>query len=431
MPAPTSSSTDTAKEARIASFRDDHFGMFIHWGPYSTRGIEASWPLFRGTVPWAEYEAMADVFDPQGYDPVQWATLAKDAGARYMVLTTKHHDGYALWNTQLSDYSSVHRKAGRDLVTPYVEACRAAGLKVGFYFSLCDWHHPDYPFELSNDRRHRRAESSYTPGSPRTIAEDPARWERYLAFMHGQVRELLTNFGQINLLWFDGHWEHTPEEWKTAELEAMIHELQPGCVINNRIGSDEYADYVTPEQHVPVTPPDYAWETCLTINETWAYNGADRAYKSSIELIASLAEITSKGGNLLLNVGPTPEGTIPPEFASRWQVIAEWMAKNGESILDAGPGLAPGQFYGPSTGANDGSAIYLFLLGPVNGDVVRVRGMDRKVVGASILASGSGQPLEMDHHGGHLEGGLLRVTVPSQAIDPTITVVKLHLADER
>lgn len=414
---------DAQKDARIASFRDDHLGMFIHWGPYSTRSIEASWPLFRGTVSWAEYEAMADVFDPVDFDPVQWATLAKNAGARYMVLTTKHHDGYALWDTKLSDYSSVHRKASRDFITPYVEACRAAGLKVGFYFSLCDWHHPDYPFELTDDH-HLRHELSYTPGSPRTIAEDPARWDRYIAFMHGQVRELLTSFGQIDLLWFDGHWEHTPELWKTAELEAMIHELQPGCVVNNRIGSDEYADYVTPEQHVPVTPPDYAWETCLTINETWAYNKNDRAYKSSIELIASLAEITSKGGNLLLNVGPTPLGVVPPEFASRWEVLAEWMARNGESILSAGPGLELGQFYGPSTGANDGRATYLFLLGPANGDVIRVRGMEKQILGASIL--GSGQALEMDHHGGELEGGLLRITVPAQLIEPTVTVVKLQ-----
>lgn len=409
--------------ARIAAFKDDHLGMFIHWGPYSTRSIEASWPLFRGTVPWSDYESMADRFNPTKYDPVAWAKLARDAGARYMVLTTKHHDGYALWDTQLSDYSSIHRRAHRDLVTPYVEACRAARMKVGFYFSICDWHHPDYPFQLSEDR-HVRAESSYTPGSPRTIAEDPARWARYLDFMHGQVRELLTNFGQVDLLWFDGHWEHTPEEWETAELEQMIHELQPQCVVNNRIGSDDYADYVTPEQHVPVSPPAYAWETCLTINETWAYNAHDRAYKSSIELIATLAEVTSKGGNLLLNVGPTPHGEIAPELASRWIVLAEWMKGNHESIFDAGPGLPPGSFYGPSTG-ND-RAIYLFLLGPVNGDVVRVRGLSGKVLGATILSTG--QSLEMDHHGGELEGGLLRVTVPSRLIDPLVTVVKLTLS---
>ena len=412
-----------AKTARIDAFRRDHFGMFIHWGPYSLRSIEASWPLFRGTVPWADYESMADHFDPQHFDPASWAQLAKDAGARYMVLTTKHHDGYALWDTKLSDYSSVQRAAGRDFVTPYVDACRAAGLKVGFYFSLCDWHHPDYPFALTNSH-HVRAESSYTPGSPRTIAEDPARWERYLAFMHGQVRELLTNFGPIDLLWFDGHWEHTPEEWRSADLERMIHELQPQCVVNNRIGSDELADYVTPEQHVPVSPPDYAWETCLTINQTWAYNARDRAYKSAIELIATLAEVTAKGGNLLLNVGPTPDGEIAPELASRWRVIAEWMRSNGESILEAGPGLPPGAFYGPSTG-ND-RAIYLFLFGPVNGDVVRVRGLGRTVRAASVLATG--QPLEMDQDGDHLAGGIVRITVPAALIDPLATVIKLDVA---
>lgn len=417
---------ETAQQTRISAFRGDHFGMFIHWGSYSVRGIEASWPLFHGDVQWHAYEDLADRFDPVDYDPDAWMQLARSAGARYAILTTKHHDGFALWDTKLSDYSAVHRAAGRDLVRPYVEACRRAGLKVGFYFSLCDWHHPDYPTALSDGRRVRAA-SGRTPGAPESIAADPARWDRYVAFMHGQVRELLTEFGPIDLLWFDGHWEHTPEEWRAAELEAMIHELQPHCVVNDRIGDPALADYATPEQHVPVAAPDRAWETCLTINETWAWNPGDRAFKSGAELIATLAEVTAKGGNLLLNVGPTERGTIAPELASRWEVIAHWMRGNAEAIFGTGPGLPPGAFYGPSTGGPN--ALYLFLFGPVSGEEIRVRGLDRRVLAASVLATG--RPLEMEQASDGLAHGLLRVRVPAGLIDPLATVVRLQLAPER
>ncbi|HEV2127533.1 MAG TPA: alpha-L-fucosidase, partial [Thermomicrobiales bacterium] len=171
---------------RIERFRDDRIGMFIHWGSYSTKGFEASWPLVRGEISYDEYEAMADRFNPQRYGPAEWAELAKAAGMRYAILTTKHHDGFALYDTQLSDYSAPNRAAGRDLIRPYVEAFRAAGIQVGFYFSLCDWHHPDYPSQLSDPRPERsRSPQALPPGVPESIAADPARWDSYIEFMHG------------------------------------------------------------------------------------------------------------------------------------------------------------------------------------------------------------------------------------------------------
>ncbi len=410
---------------RLDRFRDAHLGLFIHWGPYAIRGFEASWPLVHGDVPFDAYEALADMFDPTCYDPVQWAALAKEAGVRYAVLTTKHHDGYALFDTQLSDYSAPKRAAGRDLVRAYAEAFRAAGIMVGFYFSLCDWHHEDYPVELSPHRPERtRMPHALPPGVPRSIEADPARWDRYIAFMHGQVRELLTNYGQVDLLWFDGQWEHTAEEWRSVELVAMIRELQPDCIVNDRLADPTLGDYATPEQYVPVAAPNRPWETCMTINETWAWNPSDRAYKQAGELVATLAEVTAKGGNFLVNVGPTADGEIPTAFSSRLRVMGDWIARNRDAIFGVAEGVPAGAYYGPSTGNDD--ALYLFAMGRANGDVLRVRGLDRKVVSATVLDTG--QPLEFDQHGGHLERGALRVTLPASLVDPIATVVKLDLA---
>jgi alpha-L-fucosidase len=400
--------------------------LFLHWGAYSVAGFEASWPLVRSGIGRDDYERLADRFSPQRYEPQVWADLAKAAGMRYAVLTAKHHDGFALFDTHLSDYSAPRRAAGRDLILPYVDAFRAAGLLVGFYFSLCDWHHPDYPIAIAERRPgHARPPAAIPPGAPSSVAESPARWERYLAFLRGQVRELLTRYGPIDLLWFDGDWEHTAEEWRSAELVQMIRSLQPDIIVNDRLADKSLGDYATPEQFVPVASPERPWETCLTINETWAYNPADRANKSARELVVTLAEVAAKGGNLLLNVGPTPDGEIPPEFASRLRVLGAWMDRNGEAIFAPGTGLPPGAFAGPTTGGEE--ALYLHVPGRPGGELLLVRGLTRRVTDARLL--GSGEPLEFDQHRGDLEQGLLRVHLPDALLDPLVTVVKLDVAD--
>jgi alpha-L-fucosidase len=343
---------------------------------------------------------------------------------RYAYLTTKHADGFALFDTRFDDYSAPRRAAGRDLVRPYVDAFREAGLLVGFYFSLCDWHHPDYPVAIV-DRRPglTRPPHSAPPNAPASIAAAPDRWERYLEVMHGQLRELLTNYGPIDLIWFDGQWEHTAEEWRSRELMAMARELQPDVIVNDRLADASRGDYATPEMYVPIEPPDGPWETSLTINESWSHVPEDRAFKSSAELVATLAEVASKGGNLLLNVGPTPDGEIPPDLASRLRVVARWMERNHESIFTSGTGLPAGAFYGPTTGSQD--SLYLHVLGRPAGDVVRVRGLDRAVIDATLLASD--WPLEFDQHPGFHRRGLLRVRLPAELLDPLDTVVKLEL----
>jgi alpha-L-fucosidase len=405
---------------RAEKFRNAHLGLFIHWGSYSVWGFEASWPLQQGLISWDEYEALADRFVPEHYDPRQWAALAREAGFRYAMFTTKHHDGFAMFDTDLSDYSAPKRAAGRDFVREYAEAFREAGIGVGFYFSLCDWRHPDYPVKVVREGydRHPRA---VPPGVAASIEADPARWDRYIEFMHGQVRELLTKYGEIDYLWFDGQWEHTAEEWRSAELVAMIRELAPNCVINDRLADPSLGDYRTPEQYVPVESPTEPWETCMTINNTWGYNPHDHAYKPVGELAATLVEVRSKGGNYLLNVGPGPDGRFPTSSESRLRALGDWITRNQEAVHATGDGLPAGAYYGPSTASD--SAIYLYVLGVPNGDVIRVRGLTQEVVEAEILDSGVQLAFEQNRR--DLSHGFLRVHLPSSLIDPIASVIKL------
>lgn len=414
-----------------AWFREARFGLMLHWGAYSLLGWDASWPLVWGAISGRDYEALAERFNPQRYDPVAWAALAVAAGVKYAIFTTKHHDGFAMGETALSDYAAPCRAAGRDLVRPYVEAFRAVGLRVGFYFSLPDWHHPDYPYGIVDPLPRRvRPPQAVPPGAPESIAVAPERWARYLEFMHAQVRELCTQYGPIDLLWFDGQWEHTADEWRARELAGMVRSLQPGIVINDRLGAAGIGDYGTPEQFVPVQPREGDWETCMTINESWGYNPVDRAYKSCAELIATLVEVVSKGGNLLLNVGVSPEGEIPPEFGSRLRVMGEWLRRNGESVYGAGPGLPLGAYAGLSTALAD--TLYLHVLGAPAGGAIRVLSLDRRVRDVRLLASG--QPLAWEPDRAHPRDALrnpphaspLRVHIPESFLDPYDTVVAVQ-----
>ena len=251
-------------------------GMFIHWGHSSQRGIELSWPLTGwGLTPGAEisveeYHATAATFDPQAYDPKQWARLAKAAGMQYAVFTTKHHDGYCMWDTKTTDFSVMQSPYGKDIVRAYVDAFRAEGVRPGFYFSLVDWHHPDYPAFTQDDVPYK---------FPRGKPADPATWDRFVEVMFAQVRELLTNYGEIAVIWFDGGWERSIDQWRAAELKQMILELQPNIMINDRLPGQ--GGYATPEQFVPAQPPAGLWESCVTMNESWGYNPRDTKYKSA------------------------------------------------------------------------------------------------------------------------------------------------------
>ena len=408
-------------------FDTARFGMFIHWGLSSVPGWELSWPLVGGTaslprcqsVAIDAYYANANVFNPQRYDPHAWASLAKRLGMQYAILTAKHHDGFAMFDTKLSDFSIMHAPYGKDVVRAYVDAFRAVGLRIGTYFSLSDWHHADYPAFTERDKPYNFF------ALPQPTA---AQWARYTEFLFGQVRELLTNYGRMDVIWFDGGWERPPEKWRAEALRAMIKSLQPDILINDRLPG--CGDFDTPEQFIPAQPPAAAWETCMTMNDSWGYSPQDTHYKSPRQLIHSLCEVAGRGGNLLLNVSPKGDGSLPEEQVERLEVVAQWMARNGQSIVGTTPGLEPWQFYGPST--RRGERIYLqALMKPY--DTLSVRGVPIRRI-AAVRAVASGNALAFASRCAIIDElfnadplGELTVTVPESEVDPYATVLAVDI----
>ena len=410
-------------------FDDARFGLFVHWGHSSQRGIELSWPLVGGVgalplsdaLPADDYHATAPSFEPKPNAARDWLAAAKAAGMRYAVLTTKHHDGFALWPTRApGGFSVADSKYRGDLVREFVDATRAAGLRVGFYFSLLDWHHPDYPPFRDEHRPYRFGRE------PRPT---PEQWERFLAFQFAQLRELLTQYGVIDLLWFDGGWERSPQEWKAVEFAALARQLQPNILLNDRLPGE--GDFDTPEQFIPPVPPKRRWETCMTMNESWGYSPRDAHYKSPRALVHALCEVASRGGNLLLNASPMADGALPAEQEERLDALARWMRAHAASIHDTVPGLEPWQFYGPST--RRGDRIYLHLLMRPY-DTVTVRGVPiKRVRAARVLASGRALQFEkrcsvLDRMFNADPIGEISIRVPEEEIDPLATVVEIEVA---
>jgi len=341
-------------------------GVFLHWGHASTRGWEPSWQMTGGVtgqlpvrqpVGCEEYFANAATFNPAAFDATRWAADIRAAGARYVVFSAKHHDGFAMYDTALSEYS-VTRTApfGRDVVREVTDAARSAGLRVGLYFSIVDWHHDDYP-------RYTDAAIAkpYVLGHyPRPT---PQMWRRYRQFMLGQLTELLTLYGPIDIMWLDGEFEHDANEWDFAGIREHIRRLQPDCLVNDRCVG--FGDFATPEQQNPQTPPTGPWETCLTMNDSWGWVEADSHWKRSRQLVERLIETVSAGGNLLLNVGPRGDGTFPDEAARRLRVVGDWVERHSESVYGVSPGLTRWQCRLPTsrraTGAGERLYVYLTL----------------------------------------------------------------------
>jgi len=391
-------------------FKGAKFGIFPCWCASSVRGIEQSWPIqpyHHQHIDVNEYEALVYDFKADKYNPEEWARIAKEAGARYAVLTTKHHDGYCLFDTKTTDYSAPKTGPGKDLVGPYVEAFRNAGLKVGLYFSLIDWHDPDFP--TIPIRQHI--------ASPKPFKHEPARWNNFLVRVYEQVRELLTNYGRIDLFWFDvAGWD--ANRWHSSELKTMMLNIQPHLVINNRLPGQ--GDYITPEQNIPTRPPDGWWETCMTMNNQWGYHPDPKQYKSSRRLIRILAEVAGKGGNLLLAVGPKPDGTFPTEAVERLKAIGQWMSHSSEAIYDTLPGPHASCFYGPMT--RRGNKLYLHVFDPPM-EGIDVRGIDGDIAQAYLLKTGESLIV-------HKQMGRIIIDLPAEKCDEFNTVVVLEFREE-
>ncbi len=403
-------------------WQEARFGMFIHWGLYA---IPARGEWVRNLEKYRDedYRAYASEFNPMNYDPREWARIAKRAGMKYVVMTAKHHDGFCLFDSALTDFKSTNTPAKRDLVREYVDAFRAEGLKVGFYYSLLDWNHPHYPV----DRLHPRRDDAEAKAKPRNFAE-------YIRYFHGQVRELLTNYGTIDLLWVDFSYdEMTGEKWQAAELVKMARSLQPGIILNNRLGVHgalQLGDFNTPEQTIPDAPlvdadgKPVLWETCLTINNHWGYARDDHDEKSPAQLVRALVECVSKNGNLLLNVGPTAKGEIPAASVERLEAVGRWMRANGESIHGARSTDLPKPDWGRYT--RKGSVIFAHLFEKPAG-LIALAGLGGRLKRARLLADGSEVNIGKPWNAWQETGDAFLTLHGSRLLDDLDTVVALHL----
>jgi len=302
--------SESDMDQRLAWFRAARFGVFIHWGLYAQLG-RWEWVMNLERIPIPDYEKLADSWKPKPNAAREWAKLAKQAGMRYMVMTTKHHEGFCLFDSALTDYNAVKHGPGRDLVAEFVEAARAEGLKVGLYYSLMDWHHPDGVI-CRNDEAARR---------------------RFVDYTHGLVRELMTNYGKVDILWYDGMAPLTSEGWEADKLNSMARSLQPHIIINDRAGIPE--DFGTPEQTIDPARGGRMWETCWPMNDSWGYSPIDKNWKSTWHVLRMLRTVAADAGNLLLNVSPSPLGEIPPESVKVLKQVGRWMKKNGPTIYEA------------------------------------------------------------------------------------------------
>lgn len=412
---------ETVENDKMQWFKDAKLGIFVHWGYYAVNGISESWSMYHKQIPYDEYMEQGKGFTASNYDPEAWVELFKNTGARYAVLTTKHHDGVALWDTELSKLNVVDQTpAGRDLVAPFVESLRENDMKVGLYFSLPDWSHPDY--EVVFPRPDTR--KLYPQKNQKTWRT----WDRYMAFMNGQIDELQDRFDP-DLLWFDGDWEHSAEKWDSGLLKENLLKENPEIIINSRL--NHYGDYSTPEQGVPIVRPEGPWEFCMTMNDNWGYFPSDTNYKPASQIIRTFAEVIGSGGNLLLNVGPKPDGSIPEEQVVRLKTLGAWIEKHEPAIFDTQAGLPYGHFYGPTTLSEDKSILYLFLFEDPK-HYIPLKGIQNRVKSIKVL--GTDEELAFERNGGaewNNIPGILRIDLPAEEnLDEYLTVIEVELEGE-
>ncbi|MFC1543666.1 alpha-L-fucosidase [Gemmatimonadota bacterium] len=417
----------TEKDRRMAWWREARFGLFIHWGLYAIPAGQwgeetnhAEWIMTTAEIPVEEYERFVGRFNPVQFDADAWVSTAKRAGMKYIVITTKHHDGFALFDSAVSDYDVMATPFGRDVMAELAEACRRHGLEIGWYHSIMDWHHPDY--------LPRRAWE--------TRSAEGADLDRFVDYLRAQVTELLTDYGPIGVMWFDGEWESTWNHEYGQPLYDLCLELQPDVIVNNRVDvyrggmagltTDEQAagDFGTPEQQIPATGlPGMDWETCMTMNDHWGYNSSDLNYKSPRLLIQMLVDIASKGGNFLLNVGPTAEGLFPPQSIERLEAIGAWMDVNGEAIYGTTASPFTNLPWGRCTVKQQGRRTDLFLHvfdWPADGSLI-VPGIGNRPVRAWLLSDDS-QRVDVTR-----DGTDLRLDLPPTAPDAICSVVVLEV----
>ncbi len=445
-----SSAQNIVNSEKMQGFGDAKLGIFIHWGMYAVDGTSESWSFHNGEVTYDKYMNQMKRFTASHFNTESWVDLITESGAKYVVTTFKHHDGLALWNTQQltpnipksvwdSCFPTIKYPSGKntlwnskkplstvyqtpskaDLMSLFEKSVRARGLKFGAYYSLLDWSHPDYPNFLKNKTKYQ-----FTVYSP--------RWTNFLNFMHNQLAEINQQF-KPDLFWFDGDWEHTESEWNAEKIDSIIHTSNPNAIFNGRLLT--YSDYDTPEQNMPIVRPNKKyWELCMTSNYNWGYRPSDTNYKTPFEVLTIFTECLNMGGNLLLDIAPKEDGTIPIEQANLLKEIGRWTKKHSEAIYGTTAGLPFGHYHGNSTLSKDSTCIYLFVnnssLQEKSTDKVsfQLKGLKNKIIRATVL--GSDAPVSSKIVGkigwSHVPGTLF-FEVEENKLDNEITVIKLQL----
>jgi alpha-L-fucosidase len=434
---PTPEYTDSYNKLmqRTQWWRNDRFGMFIHFGAYAV-AARGEWVKSNEKLTTEQYQKYVDAFNPADFDAKEWAKVAKAAGMKYAVLTAKHHDGFCMFDSKLTDYKLSSQFNGRDLVREFLDAFRAEGLKVGLYYSIIDWHHPDYPNVGNHPQR-----------DDKEYAKRSFNWDNYLKYMHGQVEELVKNYGKIDIMWFDYSFDdYSGEKWKAKELVDMVHKYQPDILLDNRLEVNQgtitegrtisrFGDFETPEQGIPDEGlldkfgNPIPWETCLTLNNNWGYYESDKNWKSPETIIHALVNCVSKNGNLLLNVGPDPRGRIPAESIRILKEVGRWMNNNSESIYGCGASKLDKPDWGRFT--QKGNILYAHWMHPTVGHI-NIKGIGNKAGNVYLLSSGAELPSEKEWWGNSGQGNFfINISSPTymtyELPDPHDTVIKILL----
>ena len=385
---------DADRAQRMKWWHEARFGMFIHWGLYSVLGRH-EWVMENEGIPVTEYEQVALRFKPKPNAAREWARLAKQTGQKYMVMTTKHHEGFCHFDSKLTDYCAPKQGPGRDLVKEYVEAARAEGLRVGFYYSLMDWHHPDGA-KCATDELARR---------------------RFVDYIHGQIRELLTNYGKIDILWYDVAWPLDAKGWESDKMNEMVFQLQPEIIVNNRNKLD--GDFATPEQRIQAD--QRAWESCMTLNDSWGFNRGDDNWKSPKAVVKNLIACAHDTGNYLLNIGPRGDGSIPEESVRIFSSVGKWLARNGATIYQSEK-CQPGRSnYASFT--RKGNTLYMHVY-YWPGETVSLGGLRNQVKSVRLFAGGQEVKFDQDNFRVRMTG------LPEKAPDDPVTTIAIECDGE-
>jgi alpha-L-fucosidase len=383
---------DDTRERRMQWWHQARFGMFIHFGVYSVLGRH-EWVMEDEGIPVSEYAPYALQFKPKPNAAREWAKIARDTGMHYMVMTSKHHEGFCNFDTKLTNYCAPKQGPGRDLLREYVEAARAEGLRVGFYYSLMDWHHPD--------------------GAK--CETDPDARKRFVEYTHGLVRELMTNYGKVDVLWYDVAWPLDAAGWESERMNKMVFELQPDIIVNNR--NQLPGDFSTPEQEITAAKNGRAWESCMTLNDSWGYQRTDDDWKSSRRVIQNLIACTRDSGNYLLNVGPRPDGTVPDDSVRVLSEVGQWMRRNGDSVIQSGLCQPEDSDYASFT--RKGNTLFMHVhFWP--GETVALSGLMCQVKSARLYATNANVSFVQDRFRVRFTG------LPHEAPDYPITTIAIE-----